>query len=323
MQLIDGEGRTINYLRLSVTDRCNHRCVYCMPESGVELLPHEKLLRLEELAELTGRFVSLLGISKVRLTGGEPLVRRNVVRLVEMLAGIPGLDDLAMSTNGSLLAEKARALFDAGLRRVNVSVDSLDPERFRRVSWGGELARVLEGLDAARDVGYSPIKVNTVLLPDFHEEAQLVEWGNREGYLVRFIELMPNFYGFRMRIKGEGVKEAGILDRLAHRFTVVKEPIRSEDERGNHVHRYRIPDRNWVFEVIPGVSAPFCAKCNRLRLDSQGALRYCLYSRRTLQLRGLLQASDDEFTGAIKGFVMEKKGRTLDCIGSNMSAIGG
>jgi len=294
-----------------------------MPEDGVELFSHDRLLRLEELAELTGRFVRLFGINKVRLTGGEPLLRRNVEGLVEMLAAIPGLDDLSMTTNGVLLAEMATTLFAAGLKRINVSVDSLDPDGYRAVTGRDELQEVLDGLSAARDAGFSPIKVNAVLLPDFREEAQLVEWANREGYLVRFIELMPNFLGFATATEGKGPNEAEILDRLSRQYDIIEDKKSLEGESGKHAHRYRIPDRDWTFEIIPGVSAPFCGNCNRLRLDCQGELRFCLYSERTLQLRPLLDASDDEFARAIEEFVAQKTERMLDHIGSNMFAIGG
>jgi len=323
MELRDGMGRRMDYLRLSVTDRCNHRCVYCMPEEGVELFPHDKLLRLEELASLVERFVRLFEFRKVRLTGGEPLLRRNIEGLVEMLAAIPGLADTSMTTNGAVLAPMARALFSAGLRRINVSLDSLDPGRFREVTSGGNLHAVLDGLAAARDAGFSPIKVNTVLLPGFDEEIQFIEWANREGYLLRFIELMPHFQNRDWRITSEGPKGADVLENVRRAYDVVEDVKSLEGERGTHVRRYRIPDAGWIFEIIPGVSVPFCGECNRLRIDCQGQARFCLYSRSTLQLAPLLSAPDDRFADAIQEFVLQKTERMLDHIGSNMFAIGG
>jgi cyclic pyranopterin phosphate synthase len=323
MELRDGMGRKIDYLRLSVTDRCNHRCIYCMPEEGVELFTHDSLLRLEELASLADRFVRLFEFKKVRLTGGEPLLRRNIKGLVAMLAAIPGLADISMTTNGALLAPLARVLFLAGLRRINVSLDSLDPDGFREVTSGGDLQAVLDGLAAARDAGFSPIKVNTVLLPGFDEGVQFVAWANQEGYLPRFIELMPHFQNRDWRVTGKGPKGAEVLENIRRAHEVVEDVKSLEGERGTHVRRYRIPDRGWTFEIIPGVSGPFCGECNRLRIDCQGEARFCLYSRTTMQLAPLLKASDERFVDEIQRFVVQKTERMLDHIGSNMFAIGG
>ena len=294
-----------------------------MPEDGIRLIPYENVLRLEELAALTERFVRLFGINKVRLTGGEPLVRKNIEGLVKMLAGIPGLDDLAITTNGTLLVEKSDALSDAGLKRINVSLDSLDPNKYGAITGGGNLAQVMKGLQAAREAGLGPIKINAVLLPGFDEEIHYVEWANREGFLVRFIELMPHFHGSSWNFKDEGPKVEQIVNNLTRRFGEVREMSRSVKSPGKHIHRYRIPDRDWTFAAIPGVSTPFCGDCNRLRIDCQGTLRLCLYGDQTMELGPLLEVSDEEFAGEIENFVAGKTDRTLDHIGSSMRAIGG
>jgi cyclic pyranopterin phosphate synthase len=291
-----------------------------MPEEGVELCPRETMLSLEDLAGLTGRFVNLFAINQVRITGGEPLIRKNVEFLVRTISQLPGLTDLSLTTNGEFLADKSQALADAGLMRVNVSLDSLDTEKYRAITCGGNLRGVFDGLAAARAVGLSPIKINVVLLPGFEEELQFVEWSNREGYLLRFIELMPRFAGGHRGFEAEGPKEFEILNRLAQRFDFVKEAC---DQPGRHVRRYRIPSNGWVFEFISGVSAPFCDYCNRLRLDCQGVLRSCLYGEQTLQLCPLLDATDEEFAKSVRSFVAEKNERSLDRIGGRMSSIGG
>jgi cyclic pyranopterin phosphate synthase len=187
----DSFGRAIEYLRVSVTDRCNLRCRYCMPQEGVTFVPHEKILSYEEIAEVV-RVAVRRGVWKVRLTGGEPLVRRDVSRLVAMLAPFPGLRDLAMTTNGLLLAKFARELAEAGLKRVNVSLDTLDPARFRELTRGGDVRKVLEGIEAARVAGLVPIKLNCVVAEHPSEEdARAVEqWGRERGYEVRFIRRM-------------------------------------------------------------------------------------------------------------------------------------
>lgn len=199
----DPFGREIAYLRVSVTDRCNLRCRYCMPPEGVEWVPHREILSFEEIAEVVRAAVGL-GVEKVRLTGGEPLVRRGVVDLVAMLAPIPGLRDLSMTTNGILLADHARALARAGLRRVNVSLDSADPARFREITRGGDLARVLEGIEAARAAGLSPVKLNCVVesSPEEPDAAGVARFALERGFEVRFIPRMDLRAGRFYRVIG-------------------------------------------------------------------------------------------------------------------------
>lgn len=323
MELRDQIGKRVNYLRLSVTDRCDLRCIYCMPEEGIEFIPREEMLSLEELAGLTARFISLFDIDKVRLTGGEPLLRKNIEVLIEIITAIPQLKDIALTTNGTQLAEKAHAIADAGLRRINVSVDSLDKKRYRIVTGGGNLNDVLKGLEAAKEAGFTPIKINTVLLPDFDEELEFIEWANTNGYILRFIEQMPDASSpHGTEFKG-GLKEADLISRIEKKKGRIEAIGESEAEHGKHAARFLVVDTGWEFEVIPSVSVPFCGDCNRIRLDCQGTLRACLYSSRTIQLRDLLHSTDEEFIAVVEDFVRKKTGRSLAHIGSNMSSIGG
>ena len=201
--MLDRFDRKINYLRISVTDRCNLRCVYCMPEGGVALLSHDDILSFEEILEVTRTAVQM-GIDKVRLTGGEPLVRRNIVTLTSMVAGVPGIRDYAMTTNGLLLAELARPLFEAGLHRVNVSLDTLDPARYTDITRGGDLARVLAGIDAAAAAGLTPVKLNCVVRESSSEPdaRQVAEFAAERGLKVRFIRRMDTAAGQFWPVEG-------------------------------------------------------------------------------------------------------------------------
>ena len=236
--MIDRFGRTIDYLRISVTDRCNLRCEYCMPPNGIQLLPPEDILRFEEVVEVARIAVSL-GMTKIRLTGGEPLVRRGIESLVDMLAAIGGLTDLAMTTNGLLLSRHAQALAAAGLRRVNVSLDALDPARYAAITRGGDVNQVLAGINAARQAGLEPVKLNCVIAAedDGRDARDVAAFAEREGLEVRFIRRMNLATG---------------------RFTVV------QGGRGGD-----------------------CARCNRLRLTSDGQVRPCLFSDLGFSVRRL------------------------------------
>jgi cyclic pyranopterin phosphate synthase len=323
MELKDKMGRTISYLRLSVTDRCNQRCIYCIPQEGIDFTSYENVLRLEELAGLAARFVELFDINKIRITGGEPLFRKNIEYLIEIISCIPHLKGIALTTNGSFLKDKAQALHKAGLKRINVSLDSLNPGKYNYVTGGGCLSDILEGLEAARDVGFDPIKINVVLLPGFNEASDFVEWGNREGYIVRFIEFMPPSCSTRVDIEGSGPVESDILRDLESSFGKVQPISIPDDTPGKTARSYGFVNNEMIFGVIPGTSEPFCSTCNRLRIDCQGSLRSCLYSTEELQLKNMLTASDEEFIKAVVEFVQRKTGRTLQHIGTNMSSIGG
>lgn len=293
----DRLGRPLRDLRISVTDRCNFRCPYCMPREafgeGFRFLPREALLTFEEIERVT-RILHRLGVRKVRLTGGEPLLRRDLPTLVEELAALPGID-LALTTNGSLLAEQAEALAAAGLRRVTVSLDALDEEVFRRLNdVDVPLARVLEGIAAAADCGLTPLKLNCVVRRGWNEDQilPLVELARREGYVARFIEYMDvgTTNGWRLddvlparevRAKIEAVHP---LEALPPRHV------------GEVARRFRFRDGGGEVGFISSVSEPFCGDCTRLRLAADGRLFTCLFATQGYDLKSLLRAGADDET---------------------------
>ncbi len=273
----DRYGRTIKYLRLSVTDLCNCRCVYCMGENGVPRLPHSAILSFEELEEIVRAAVSL-GVTKVRLTGGEPLVRRGIDELVRRLRGIEGVEELAMTTNGARLAEYAEALKEAGLDRLNVSLDTLDPEKFRRITRIGELRDTLDGLDAARRAGFERIKLNTVLMGGVNDDeiAEIAALAKDGAFDVRFIELMP-------------IGECTDWDR--RRF-LPAERVLEYLPKGERVpsdgvaELWRPAGFRGTVGLIRPLSHRFCADCDRIRVTADGCLKPCLHSAREIPLRG-------------------------------------
>ncbi len=294
-----------------------------MPEDGFKLCAHDDILSLEEFALCVNRFVKLFGINKVRLTGGEPLIKRNIEFLIENIANNPGIDDLAITTNGILLAEKGQRIFDAGMRRINVSLDTLNHDRFNQITRVGNLDDSLKGLQTAKEIGFSPIKINTVLLPGFNEEAQMIEWANREGFQIRFIELMPSLPLDADVANGNAPRMPDILNNLSKAFSDIEKIDDISSVAGNHTTKFRIPSNNWTFEFIPAMTNHFCMHCNRIRLNCEGILRYCLYSNKTMQIRPLLEKSDDEFKTAIQDFISGKNSRVSDHIASYMFSIGG
>lgn len=273
----DRYGRTIKYLRLSVTDLCNCRCVYCMGENGVPRLPHSAILSFEEIEEIVRAAVSL-GVTKVRLTGGEPLVRRGIDELVRRLRGIEGVEELAMTTNGARLAEYAEALKEAGLDRLNVSLDTLDPEKFRRITRIGELRDTLDGLDAARRAGFERIKLNTVLMGGVNDDeiAEIAALAKDGAFDVRFIELMP-------------IGECTDWDR--RRF-LPAERVLEYLPKGERVpsdgvaELWRPAGFRGTVGLIRPLSHRFCADCDRIRITPDGMLKPCLHSAREIPLRG-------------------------------------
>lgn len=273
----DRYGRTIKYLRLSVTDLCNCRCVYCMGENGVPRLPHSAILSFEEIEEIVRAAVSL-GVTKVRLTGGEPLVRRGIDELVRRLRGIEGVEELAMTTNGTRLTEYAEALKEAGLDRLNVSLDTLDPEKFRRITRIGELRDTLDGLDAARRAGFERIKLNTVLMGGVNDDeiAEIAALAKDGAFDVRFIELMP-------------IGECTDWDR--RRF-LPAERVLEYLPKGERVpsdgvaELWRPAGFRGTVGLIRPLSHRFCADCDRIRVTADGCLKPCLHSAREIPLRG-------------------------------------
>jgi cyclic pyranopterin phosphate synthase len=277
------QGRRVDYLRLSVTDRCNLRCAYCMPPEGVPPRDHSEILSYEELATFA-RVAVELGITKVRVTGGEPLVRKGCPDFVALLAAIPGVADIALTSNGLLLAEYAQDLRDAGLRRVNLSIDSLRAERFTAITRGGRVEEALAGLDAAFAVGFSPVKVNTVLLDGVEDELEeFVALTVERPIHVRFIENMP--VDRRCGAEPLLVPAGFVLERLRERYGLV--PV--SGPYGHGPARYwRVPGAPGTVGFIAGVSDHFCAGCNRLRLTADGRLRTCLFSGEETEIRPLI-----------------------------------
>ena len=302
--LEDTFGRRHNNLRISVTDRCNLRCTYCMPEDVV-FRDRSELLSFEEIAHFT-RVAASLGIDKVRLTGGEPLVRKGLHRLVRLLVPIPGIADIGLTTNGILLADQAGGLFEAGLRRLNVSLDTLDPGRFRELTRRDGLHRVLEGLQTARQVGFDPIKVNAVAIRGVNDVdvVPLARYCREHGFELRFIEYMPIGADAWEREKVYLAQE--ILDVLGREISpLVESPNR--DLRAPAMD-YDYADGIGRVGIIASVSRPFCASCNRLRLTAEGKLRNCLFSLDEVDVKGLLRAegADGELAEAIRRTVWSK-----------------
>ncbi len=304
--LIDGHGRPIGDVRISVTDRCNFRCQYCMPAEGLPWLERDALLTYQESTRLV-RLLASMGVLDVRLTGGEPLVRRDLWRLVEQLSAIEDVHDLSLTTNGYLLTRQVGDLVRAGLRRINVSLDSLAPDRFFQLTRRDALAQVLEGLEAAqRYEALRPIKVNVVALRDFTEDEVLrfAEFARQHPYEVRFIEFMPL-----------DADHAWTRDRVLPNAEIVAmidavyplEPVGRE--RHGTARRYRFADGNGSMGFISPVSEPFCGDCNRIRLTAEGELRTCLFSMTETDLRGPLRsgATDAELEAIVRDAVWHKE----------------
>ncbi len=286
----DAFNRPINYLRISVTDRCNLRCVYCMPPSGVAACGHADVLTYEEI-ELVVRAAATLGLSKVRLTGGEPLVRAGFVELVRKVAAVPGIDDVALTTNGVLLAAKARELAAAGLRRVNVSLDTLRPERFARLTRADALPRVLEGIAAAQAVGLAPVKINTVVVRGLNDDevVDIARTTIERDWHVRFIELMP--LGDSAEWAGQGYVPTAEIRAAVETLGPLEPAGRAAPAAGAGPARYfRLPGARGTVGFISPVSDHFCFHCNRLRLTADGRLRPCLLREEEIDLRAALRA---------------------------------
>jgi GTP 3',8-cyclase len=292
MTFSDDCGRPISYLRISVTDRCNLRCLYCMPAEGVPFRAHAQILRYEEIERVV-RAAAGLGINKVRLTGGEPLVRAGIVDLVALLARIPGIDDLSMTTNGLLLARYADALARAGLTRVNVSLDTLRPDRFAQITRGGKLEETLAGIASARRAGLEPVKINTVIMRGLNadEIVDLARLTLQEGWHVRFIELMP-------LNPGASSEELQYVPNREVRQMIVAalgelEPVQTVAGAGPAAY-YRLAGARGSLGFISPLSEHFCAQCNRLRLTADGRLRPCLLADNELDLRAALRQGASE-----------------------------
>jgi cyclic pyranopterin phosphate synthase len=290
--LIDSFGRVHNNLRVSVTDRCNLRCTYCMPED-VAFRDRSELLTFEEIAAFV-HVAAALGVNKVRLTGGEPLVRKELHKLARMLVAVPGITDVGLTTNGILLAAQAGALFGAGLRRLNVSLDTLDPQRFRALTRRDGLDRVLAGLAEAKRVGFTPIKVNAVAIRGFaeHDVVPLARYCRENGFELRFIEYMPIGADQWEREKVFFADE--ILDLIAREVGAL-EPANHDPAAPAQDYNYRAG--GGTVGVIASVSRPFCRNCNRIRLTADGKLRNCLFALDETDVKGMLRGSSIDKEG--------------------------
>jgi len=311
--LLDGHGRRIGDVRVSVTDRCNFRCQYCMPAEGLPWLERAEVLTFEEIARLVS-LLSEMGVHDVRLTGGEPLVRRDFPRLAAMLAAVDGVEDLSLTTNGYLLERDADALAAAGLTRVNISIDSLQRDRFFEITRRDSLPQVLRGLDAiARHPQLRPIKVNAVALRGFTEQEALpfAEFARERDFQVRFIEFMP--------LDGDGAWTADqvLTGAELHEIIHAVHPLEEiPHEPSATARRYRFVDSSGGEQAAKGeigfinpVSEPFCGDCNRIRLTSDGKLRTCLFSLHETDLRGPLRtgATDDQLERIVRDAVWRKE----------------
>jgi cyclic pyranopterin phosphate synthase len=350
MVLADSFGRVMRDLRVSLTDRCNFRCLYCLPETEeaanfyrskpdpvhnpappalrrLEWKPRHEILTFEEVERLVRLFVAL-GIRKIRLTGGEPLLRQRVEVLVAKLATIPGIQDLAMTTNGFLFARKARLLKDAGLRRISFSMDSLDRHNFERMTGRDALDEVRRGIGLAQEMGLNPVKVNAVVIRGLndHELEALGEYANKNALSFRFIEFMP-LDSSRSWMKEMVVPGREILDRLQARFEL--RPVRS-DNPAETARRWTFADGRGEIGIIAPVTEPFCGHCNRLRLTADGKIRTCLFSLHEHDLKPMIRsgATEEELAERLAGIVRQKEARhhigepeftqperTMSCIG--------
>jgi cyclic pyranopterin phosphate synthase len=322
-KLQDGFGRTIDYLRISVTDRCNLRCTYCMPGEGVEFIPHEEILRYEEIVRLSEIFVGM-GIRKIRVTGGEPLVRKNILFLIKGLSALP-LDELVITTNGVLLDQYAEGLRKSGIQRVNVSLDSLNERTFRAVTRRDRLADVMRGIEAAREAGLG-LKINVVAMRGINEDevTDFVRFALEKKTGLRFIEVMPQYYDEKV-VRKRFIGSQELLEKIAAEYKVIPD----DDVSGVSVERlYRIDDDGFRFGIIGAISDPFCKNCNRVRIMANGVVKTCLFGPEGPNLKRMLlrRAARSEIERMIRKVVMEKPEKhTLDTKAGNliMNRVGG
>lgn len=308
LPLIDSFGRLHNNLRISVTDRCNIRCFYCMPADDVQFMEKSELLSFEEIERFV-RIAVPLGINKLRLTGGEPLVRRDLEKLVAKLASIPGIQDIGLTTNGILLADQAKPLFDAGLRRINISLDALTPEKFKKFTRREGFHQVIEGIKAAQAAGFDPVKINAVSVRGLTEE-EIVPFGHfaREtGVEVRFIEYMPLDADSRWE-RDKVLFASEIIETLSSSIMPLKPMDGEGNVHGGPAEDYEFADGVGRIGFIASVSQPFCMSCNRIRLTADGKLRNCLFSLEETDVRSLLRggADETEIVSAIRANIASK-----------------
>jgi len=282
-KLIDNLGREIFYLRVSITDRCNYRCIYCKPEEQFEFIPHEEILRYEEIVEIIEEAVNL-GVTKVRITGGEPFARKGVVNFIKKLREIKKLEDISLTTNGFFLSEYAEKLKDAGLNRVNISLDSLQEEKYKRITRGGSLEKALKGIDSALKAGLLPIKINTVLIRGINDDEveDFVRLTLGRPLNIRFIELMPFGEELKDNYKDKFISVLGIEESLAEKYSFRPIDINSGNGPAKY---YQIKGGQGTIGFITALSQHFCKTCNRIRLTSEGKLRPCLFSNKEVDIK--------------------------------------
>lgn len=346
--LVDSHGRVMRDLRVSVTDRCNFRCMYCLPETEAaanfyrdrwatvlsstpitrQWEPRENLLTFEEI-ERTVRIAAGLGIQKIRITGGEPLLRKNLEKLIASVVRVPGIQDVAMTTNGFLFQQNARALRDAGLQRVSFSCDSLDRENFRKMTGRDGLNELLASIRLARELGFAPVKVNAVVIRGINdgEIEALAEFAVRESLALRFIEFMPLDSG-RAWLRQMVVPGRELLGRLQQRFTL--DAVKSANE-AETAKRWKVRGTNAEIGIIASVTEPFCGHCNRVRLTADGKIRTCLFSVVEHDLRAQLRGggTDDQIGTYLRQVIWKKEERhhvgepDFQPASRSMSCIGG
>ncbi|HFC53707.1 MAG TPA: GTP 3',8-cyclase MoaA [Gammaproteobacteria bacterium] len=329
--LIDPFGRRIDYLRVSVTDRCNYRCFYCIPPGGVEAAARSEFLSYEELSRLIGLFAGL-GVSKVRFTGGEPLIRRDMVELVRQVAGLPGVRDLSLSTNAHLLERFAGDLYRAGIQRVNISLDTLDHATFARITGGGDLEQVLRGIDAALQAGMQPVKLNMVIMKGLneHEIERMLDFALGRGADLRFIETMPVGRAGRQGSAAHYYPADKVLERIRDHCGKDLVPVKGSRGAGPASY-YQIGGGPVRIGVISAISRHFCKGCNRVRLTARGDLVLCLGQEDTVPLgHGLRDGwNDEELVQKIREAIARKPERHQFGEGGDqvrfrdMSTIGG
>jgi len=321
---LDSFGRSINYLRISVTDRCNLRCIYCMPPEGVPQISHNEILSYEELQTVV-RAAAELGINKIRLTGGEPLVRADLPKLIKMLSQIEGIEELSLTTNGTILKKYALELKQAGLSRVNVSLDTLKADKFRYITRLGELKAVLEGIEAAKEAGFEPVKINTVVMRGINDDEVLdfARMTYEDGWHVRFIELMP-FKGAAEFVPSIELRQhISLLGKL--------EPCASVTGNGPAMYYRLAGAKGTIGFISPLTETSFCSRCNRMRLTPDGKLRPCLLGEDEIDLKMPLRnnASMEELKSLILNAVASKpahhylEGGNVRLVNRKMSQIGG
>lgn len=301
----DKHGRRINYLRLSVTDRCNLRCQYCMPAEGVQKLSHDDILSFEALLRIARLSVSL-GIEKIRVTGGEPLVRKDVVPFLEELSRIEGLRELALTTNGLLLREFAPSLYRAGVHRLNVSLDSMNPGVFSELTRGGSLTMALDGIDAAEEAGFPPVKINTVVIRGMNDD-ELLDFAAltlRTAHHVRFIEYMPT--GNSPSWPSAYISGGEILERIRQVYPM--NPVSTSDTDGP-ARYFRIPGALGTIGIISPISNHFCGSCNRVRVTASGQVKGCLFDNGGISLKPYLERSDEELRAVLYSALRNKPER--------------